>query len=74
MLLDVMLPEKDGFEVLADLKHDKKTKAIPVILITAKSQETDITFALGHGADDYLIKPFSIPELLLRVKKQMEPK
>lgn len=73
VLLDVMLPEKDGFEVLSDLKKDKNTKAIPIILITAKNQESDITYALGQGADDYLIKPFSIPELLLRVKKQIRP-
>ena len=71
ILLDVMLPEKGGFEVLTELKAQEKTSKIPVILLTSKIQEEDVLRGLETGASDYLKKPFSIPELLLRIKKYL---
>lgn len=67
-LLDVMLPGIDGFELCKSLKNDTKTKNIPVIILTAKSEEFDKVFGLEIGADDYITKPFSIRELQARVK------
>lgn len=68
ILLDLMLPEIDGLEVCKLLKRENKTKQIPVIILTAKSQETDKVVGLELGADDYLAKPFSMRELIARVK------
>lgn len=68
ILLDIMLPEKDGLSILADLKKSSKTKDIPIILITAKSSELDKVKGLDFGADDYMTKPFSMMEMLSRVK------
>lgn len=66
ILLDVMLPKKNGFEVLKELKQEKiKT---PVIMLTAKSEIDDKLNGLEHGADDYITKPFSMRELLARIK------
>ena len=68
ILLDVMLPELDGFEICRRLKADPVTRAIPIIMLTAKAEEIDKVLGLELGADDYLAKPFSIRELLARVK------
>lgn len=68
ILLDLMLPEIDGLEVCKLLKRENKTRQIPVIILTAKSQETDKVVGLELGADDYLTKPFSMRELIARVK------
>lgn len=68
ILLDLMLPEIDGLEVCKLLKRENKTKQIPVIILTAKSHETDKVVGLELGADDYLAKPFSMRELLARIK------
>jgi two-component system alkaline phosphatase synthesis response regulator PhoP len=68
ILLDLMLPEIDGLEVCKQLKKEEKTAGIPVIMLTAKSQETDKVIGLELGADDYITKPFSIRELIARVK------
>ena len=68
ILLDLMLPGKDGFEVCKDLKSDTLLKNIPVIMLTAKGEEVDRIVGLELGADDYVVKPFSPRELLLRVK------
>ncbi|HOV27222.1 MAG TPA: response regulator transcription factor [Pseudobacteroides sp.] len=67
-LLDVMLPGIDGFEVCRWLKQDANTKTIPVIMLTAKSDEFDKVLGLELGADDYITKPFSVRELVARVK------
>lgn len=69
IVLDVMLPEMDGFEVCKLLKRDKETAQIPVVMLTAKAAEMDRVLGLELGADDYLTKPFSPRELVLRVKK-----
>lgn len=68
ILLDVMLPEEDGLEVLKKLKADTKYENIPVIMLTAKSSEFDKVTALDAGADDYITKPFGAMELVARVK------
>jgi DNA-binding response OmpR family regulator len=67
ILLDVMLPVLNGFQVLQRLKADSATAAIPVLMLTARGHESDIVAGLEGGADDYLIKPFSFPELIARV-------
>lgn len=68
ILLDVMLPELDGYEILKNLKISENTKDIPVIMLTAKSEEIDKVLGLEFGADDYITKPFSVRELLARIK------
>lgn len=68
VLLDVMLPGIDGFEVCCRLKADPSTQAIPVIMLTAKAEEIDKVLGLELGADDYMVKPFSVRELLARIK------
>ena len=68
VLLDVMLPGIDGLEVCRRLKADPSTQAIPVIMLTAKSEEIDKVLGLELGADDYMVKPFSVRELLARIK------
>ncbi|PKM71573.1 MAG: DNA-binding response regulator [Firmicutes bacterium HGW-Firmicutes-16] len=69
MLLDVMLPYTDGFDVCKTLRSEGSN--IPIIMITAREEETDKVFGLELGADDYITKPFSIRELLARVKTNM---
>lgn len=68
ILLDLMLPGLDGLEVCRRLKLDSKTASIPIIMLTAKGEEADKVLGLGLGADDYVTKPFSVKELLARVK------
>ena len=68
LLLDLMLPGIDGLEICRTLKNDKKTAGIPIIMLTAKSQEADKVVGLELGADDYVTKPFSPRELVARVK------
>lgn len=68
ILLDLMLPEIDGIELCKRLKSDPVTSGIPVIMVTAKGEESDVVLGLGVGADDYVTKPFSPKELIARVK------
>ena len=68
ILLDVMLPEVDGLAVCKLLRHDPNTTSIPIIMLTAKAAEIDRVVGLELGADDYVTKPFSPRELVLRVK------
>ncbi|PIU19357.1 MAG: DNA-binding response regulator [Elusimicrobia bacterium CG08_land_8_20_14_0_20_59_10] len=68
VLLDLMLPGLDGLEVCRRLKADAKTSSIPIIMLTAKGEESDKVLGLGLGADDYVTKPFSVKELLARVQ------
>lgn len=67
VLLDVMMPEVDGFEVVRRLRENARTAHLPVILVTARSQAADKVTGLGAGADDYVTKPFDPDELLARV-------
>jgi diguanylate cyclase (GGDEF)-like protein len=71
VLLDVMMPKIDGFEVCQKLRNDSKTKGISVIMLTAKSLSADKVVGLTAGADDYIIKPFDPMELIARVKSAM---
>lgn len=71
VILDIMLPKMDGFEVCKEIKQDKKLSSIPVIMLTAKGEEVDRVLGLELGADDYVVKPFSPRELVLRVKAIM---
>ena len=68
ILLDIMLPNKDGIEILKELKENHKTEKIPVIFLTAKSSEFDKVTGLDLGADDYITKPFGMMEMVSRVK------
>ena len=68
ILLDVMMPEMDGFEVCQRLRKDPKTKHIAIVMLTAKSLSSDRVVGLTAGADDYVIKPFDPAELVARVK------
>lgn len=67
-LLDIMLPGLDGLEILRRLRQNPDTAAIPVILLTAKSEEADVVRGLELGADDYITKPFSRQILLARIR------
>ncbi|HEY3230315.1 MAG TPA: response regulator [Roseiflexaceae bacterium] len=67
ILLDVMMPVYDGFQVLKKLKADANTQPIPVIMLTARGHEKDVVTGIEGGADDYIVKPFSFPELIARV-------
>ncbi len=69
IVLDVMLPEMDGFEICKTLRLEPATARVPIVMLTAKAAEIDRVLGLELGADDYLTKPFSPRELLLRVKK-----
>jgi two-component system phosphate regulon response regulator PhoB len=69
IVLDLMLPEVDGLEVCKILRRDANTAAIPIIMLTARAAEMDRVLGLELGADDYVTKPFSPRELLLRIKK-----
>ncbi|MDQ7832730.1 MAG: response regulator [Desulfovibrionaceae bacterium] len=68
ILLDLMLPGLDGFEVCKELKREAKTAQVPVIMLTARGDEVDRIVGLELGADDYVVKPFSPRELMLRVR------
>ncbi len=68
VILDLMLPGMDGVEVCRQVKSDPVTRSIPLIMVTAKGEESDIVLGLGIGADDYITKPFSPRELVARVK------
>lgn len=68
VLLDLMLPGIDGLDICKIMQADERTNSVPIIIITAKGTELDIVLGLELGADDYIVKPFSIRELLARVK------
>ncbi len=68
ILLDIMMPEMSGYEVVKELKRDKKTESIPVVFLTAKGSETDEIVGLEIGADDYITKPISVGKILARVR------
>ena len=68
VILDVMLPGEDGMSLLRSIRHDARTRRLPVILVTARDAEMDKVNGLDAGADDYLTKPFGVMELLARVR------
>jgi DNA-binding response OmpR family regulator len=74
ILLDIMLPNLNGMQVCERLKADPKTQSIPIIMLSARSEEADIVGGLSRGADDYMTKPFSQAELLARIKVALRRK
>ena len=68
VLLDIMLPDENGYDILKKLRNNPTTKRLPIIMVTAKTTEMDMIRGLDEGADDYIKKPFSIMELITRVK------
>ncbi len=68
IILDLMLPNLDGFDVCKELKRDPETKHIPILMLTARGEEVDRIVGLELGADDYVVKPFSPRELVLRIR------
>lgn len=68
ILLDIMLPNEDGLDILTELRNTKATRKVPIIMVTAKTTELDKVKGLDLGADDYMTKPFGIMELISRVK------
>lgn len=68
VLLDVMLPDESGYDIVKKIRNNPATKQLPVMMVTAKTQEIDMIKGLDDGADDYIRKPFSIMELISRVK------
>jgi DNA-binding response OmpR family regulator len=73
VVLDGLMPVMDGFEVLRRLKEDPRTRAIPVIMLTARARDKDVVTGLELGAADYMVKPFSPSELVARVRKVLGP-
>lgn len=74
IILDIMLPNMEGTDVLKELKRAPETAGIPVIMLTAKGEEIDRVLGLELGADDYMVKPFSTRELILRVRVLLKKK
>jgi two-component system phosphate regulon response regulator PhoB len=72
VILDLLMPYKNGFEVLAELKESPETRAVPIIILSSNSREEDIVKVLNAGADDYVVKPFRARELVTRVRKVLE--
>ena len=72
VILDVMLPHADGYEVLARLRATPGWQAVPVVLVTARSQEHDIVRGLDAGANDYIVKPFKPEELRARIRRLLK--
>ena len=71
IILDVMLPEQDGFEICRQIRQGGRLKRVPVVFLTAKSDEVDRVLGLEIGGDDYITKPFSTRELLARIKAHL---
>lgn len=69
ILLDIMLPTKDGYSVLEDLRGTEKFKILPIVIISAKVQEVDISFGIEKGANDYFTKPLDLDKLVMRVEE-----
>lgn len=68
LILDIMLPDSDGNSIVKKLRSMSETKKLPIIMVTAKTSELDLIRGLDNGADDYIKKPFSVMELITRVK------
>lgn len=72
ILLDILMPEMNGFQTLQKLKEDTQTMSIPVIMLTAKSQLDDVTKATNLGAEDYIVKPFDHIAMLKKIKELLK--
>ena len=71
VLLDVMMPELDGFQVCSRLKQDEATRGIPVVILTAKAEAKDVTRAVNSGAVDYVVKPYDPQVLQQKVARSL---
>jgi DNA-binding response OmpR family regulator len=71
LLVDLMMPHMDGYEAIRQLRNDTRTAHLPMLILTAKSTPDDVVTGFETGADDYITKPFNIPELLARIKAQL---
>ena len=71
---DLVMPYRDGFELLRAIRNDPRIKATPLILLSMRDREEDIVRGFEHGADDYVVKPFNAREFLARVRKLLEPR
>jgi two-component system sensor histidine kinase/response regulator len=72
ILLDILMPELDGFEMFKKLQKDKKKMSIPLIFLSAKGKKTDIRFGMNLGAEDYLTKPINVNDLMNAVKNKIK--
>ncbi|MBF0293306.1 MAG: response regulator [Nitrospinae bacterium] len=72
VLLDIMLPYFDGFEIVTQIRSKEAWKSVPIIMLTSRSNEKDIVKALELGANDYVTKPFNVKELMARVKRNLK--
>ncbi len=72
VVTDLVMPYRDGFDVVRALRNDRRTARIPVIVLSMRDREEDIVRGLEQGADDYVVKPFNARELLARVRKQLD--
>lgn len=72
ILLDIMMPELNGYQVCKKIKEDDSLKNIPVVMLTAKAQESDKFWGLETGADDYITKPFEFSNLLKTISKHLK--
>jgi DNA-binding response OmpR family regulator len=73
-VLDVMMPGLTGYEVTRELRRNEETRAMPIILVTAKAQATDVSQGLAAGADEYVKKPFDARDLEARVERLLRPR
>ncbi len=71
VVLDLMLPQKSGLDVCRELKQGQRTRDIPIIMVTAKAEESDQLVGFATGADDYVTKPYSVKILIERIKKEL---
>jgi DNA-binding response OmpR family regulator len=73
ILLDIMLPKKDGFEVCQQIRANPAWQALKIVMLTAKGRDTEVTKGMALGADAYMTKPFSTRDLVAQVKKLLTP-
>lgn len=73
ILLDIMMPGKNGYDILQDLRKDESTKNIPVVMVSAKSYTEDIEKAKILGANDYIAKPINIRDIVAKIEKNITP-
>jgi DNA-binding response OmpR family regulator len=71
---DLVMPYRDGYEVLRAIRNDEKLKAIPVLILSMRDREEDIVRGFEQGADEYVVKPFNAREFVTRVRKLLEPR
>lgn len=74
ILLDIMMPDLDGFTTCRELKNKEETKRIPIIMLTARGEAEDIKTAFKAGANDYIVKPFMMEKVLGKIEKLLGPK